>query len=205
MNGQKPRIAIYGGSFNPPGLHHEEIVKRLAGLFDKVLIVPCGSRPNKPLNVISGEHRKAMTELAFTNGVINRIEFDFTDLDSNEFTPTYDLHERYQKQFPDAELWYVVGGDIVKGGTTYESEIQKTWKRGDEVWRTLNFVVITHENCVIRKSDLPPSAYSIELTSSVLKGRSTLIRERITQGQPIDGLVSSKVAEYIQSNSLYRI
>ena len=43
------RIALFGGSFNPPGTHHREIAEMLARHFDEVRIVPCGPRPDKPL------------------------------------------------------------------------------------------------------------------------------------------------------------
>ena len=41
------RIAVFGGSFNPPGKHHRLIAELLAKDFDKVLVVPCGPRPDK--------------------------------------------------------------------------------------------------------------------------------------------------------------
>ncbi len=43
LSRERPRLAIYGGSFNPPGLHHLEIVLSLLEWFNEVVIIPCGS------------------------------------------------------------------------------------------------------------------------------------------------------------------
>ena len=42
------RIAVFGGTFNPPGLHHRAIAIELSKHFDEVVIVPCGPRDDKP-------------------------------------------------------------------------------------------------------------------------------------------------------------
>ncbi|MDB6137426.1 MAG: ppnK, partial [Verrucomicrobiaceae bacterium] len=60
------RIALFGGSFNPPGLHHQRIALALLARFDEVLVVPCGPRSDKSsTNMLPPVYRAAMTGMAF--------------------------------------------------------------------------------------------------------------------------------------------
>lgn len=201
---RKRRIAVFGGSFNPPGLHHEEIVRRLAESFDVVLIVPCGIRSDKPsTESVPPKIRKTLVTMAFQG--LPRVEFDFSDLDENAFTPTYALHDRYRERFPDAELHYVVGSDLVRGGGRGRAEIQRSWVNGKEVWEDLRFAVIGHPKSKALRQDLPPRSTYYYLDNPLfMMGRSRLIRERIESGEPIDGLVSAEVARLIARKKLYR-
>ena len=60
------RLALFGGSFNPPGLHHRQIAETLARHFDEVIVIPCGPRPDKPItNDVEPIHRAALADLTF--------------------------------------------------------------------------------------------------------------------------------------------
>ena len=74
------KIAVYGGSFNPPGLHHRHIVQELCRHFDSVLVVPCGPRPEKPSNdSIPPVYRAAMADVIFSG--LPQVEVDLFDLE----------------------------------------------------------------------------------------------------------------------------
>jgi nicotinic acid mononucleotide adenylyltransferase len=53
------RIVIFGGSFNPPGLHHRKLAMALAERFDQVIILPCGSRPDKETSGLISDEDQA--------------------------------------------------------------------------------------------------------------------------------------------------
>lgn len=198
----KRRIAIYGGSFNPPGLHHREVAEELAKRFDLVVVCPCGRRRDKPsANLVSLEHRKEMARMAFDGLPNTRI--DPYDLENDTYTPTYYLQERYEKIFEDAEIWHVVGTDLVAGGRDGDSDIEKNWTYGKIIWQTLNFVVVRRLGYAILPDDLPPSSELLEFQRLV--GSGTMIRELIKQNEPIDRLVLPEVAEYIKKHGLYRL
>lgn len=62
------KIALFGGSFNPPHLTHRKIVEILAYLFDGVKVIPCGPRPEKlTTNDIAPIHRAVMADLTFSD------------------------------------------------------------------------------------------------------------------------------------------
>src|SRR3712207_6078098 len=103
-------IAVYGGSFDPPGLHHRRIVDELRQHFDHVVVVPCGPRPDKRAGC-DPVHRAALTDLAF--GGLGRVEVDLFELEQATFTRTHALDRRYAGR---GEVWHVVGTDLVAGG-----------------------------------------------------------------------------------------
>lgn len=196
----KKRIVIFGGSYNPAAKHHILIAQKLGQKFEKVVILPCSSdRKDKVLAAVSDLQRKEMAKLAF--GGLTNVELDLSDLDGGVFTPAWKLQEIYQQKFPDAQIWHVVGGDIIVGGRDCNSEIHRIWDKGNEIWGNLNFAIITRPGYVVEKQDLPPSSELIQIEG--IFGSATMVRERIARGEFIDDLVIPEVAKYIAENSLY--
>ena len=188
------KIAIYGGSFNPPGIHHKEIILSLLslGIFEYVMVIPCGQRNDK--NMVSSDKRREMIELAFSNipgCIINNL-----NLDLNIFTSNY----RYEKIFGClGELWHVIGSDLMVNAHKKESLIQKKWENGEWIFNNLNFVVIKRPGFDFKDIDLP---FKNTVFSPEIKGSSTDIRNTINMtgvNYEVDGLVLS----YIKNNKLY--
>lgn len=197
----KMRIAIFGGSFNPAGKHHQEIVARLAEEFDKVIVVVCGSsRSDKnSVKAISNKNRAAIASIAF--GGIKSVELDFHDPEHDTYTPTYQLEERYATKYPEAEIWHVVGTDLVCGGRDKNSQIQKSWQRGQEIWESLKFYIIARPGYELSPGDIPPVSKVCEIQK--IFGSGTMIRKMIKNHEDTSSLVSEDVLSYIQDNHLY--
>ncbi|TDU69348.1 nicotinate (nicotinamide) nucleotide adenylyltransferase [Prosthecobacter fusiformis] len=191
------RIALFGGSFNPPGQHHSVIAQRLASEFDQVRVIPCGPRPDKPVtDSIPAVYRAALADLTFGN--LPGVTVDLFDLEQASFTPNWDLQSKYEGQ---GEVWHVVGGDLITGGGTGQSLIQRTWKNGQELWESARFVVLTRPGYVIEPSDLPPNSLVFETD---VPGSSTLIRENLSKGRSVEGLLAPRAQAYIGRYGLYR-
>ncbi len=198
--GKVKRVIIYGGGLNPSALHHLRIVTRLNQISDEVIVVPCGSgRKDKLLLAVLDAQRADMAKLTFKD--LPNVRLDLFDLEDGSFTPTWKLQEKYQQEFPDAQIWHVIGGDIVTGGSTRNSEIHRVWDRGNEIWGSLNFIVINRPGYKVERDDLPPSSELIEIDN--IFGSSTMIRERRIKGESISDLVTPEVEEYINVHGLY--
>ena len=200
----KPRVYLYGGSFNPPGLHHEEIVRcasRFLNRYDKLFIVPCGRRSDKKIfEHLEERHRIELCLRAFSS--IPRVEFDFTDLKEHTYTNTYDLNERYESLFPNHQISHMIGADLIAGGEQGKSEIQRSWHLGKIIWHLFHFVVFDRTNIAWNFTDLPPHALLVQTNRS---GSSTQIRLNIKRNQSISPLVSPSVHLYIEEYQLYRL
>jgi len=194
---KRPRIALFGGSFNPPGNHHRAIARWLVKQFDQVLVIPCGPRPDKPsTNEIEPIYRAAMVDMTFRG--MEKVQVELFDLERESFSRTYELIEKYEAQ---GEIWNVIGTDLIRGGANEESVIQREWSSGKELWKTGNFVVVTRPNTAFDKKDLPPHNVLLEIGE---KGSSSHIREAIFHGQVVDEDLTPEVRRYIARHGLYR-
>ena len=109
------RIAVYGGSFNPP---HPALVRaaRLAYAAlapDKLLVIPAADPPHKSLAAGSPppEERFELTKLAFRD--FPEAEISDMELRRGGESYTSDTVEELAREYPGAELWLVIGTDML--------------------------------------------------------------------------------------------
>jgi nicotinic acid mononucleotide adenylyltransferase len=190
------QIAVFGGSFNPPGIHHREAVIKLREVFPLVIVVPCSSHRTDKTTLSQGSdwHRKEMCQKTF--GDIPGVQFDFVDLESGHYTRTWRFLDRYKHL---GEVWLYVGSDLLIGGRDNNSVIQREWERGVWLWQHGNFAVSYRSGYSINELDLPPNAVTV---AAGIKGSSTEIRQAIAEQNTITGVVP-EVAEYIRQYRLY--
>lgn len=193
-----PRIALFGGSFNPPGIHHRRVAEALVPHFDQILVVPCGPRPDKETTGdVEPIHRAALTDIAFRD--MPKVEVDLFDLEEACFTPNDALGERYADR---GEIWHVVGSDLVAGGGRGASPIQAHWHDGQRMWETLRFCVVSRAGYPLQEGDLPPHSEFLEIDCEE-SGASEEIREHIFRREPYAALVLPRVMNYIERYGLY--
>ncbi len=192
-----PRIAVFGGSFNPPGIHHRRITEALSEQFEEVVVFPCGPRPDKPSTAeVDPVFRATMADLCFAD--LPRVEVCLDDLEQGHFTRTHELQERYATK---GEVWHVIGSDLVAGGANRHSFIHRVWQHAEELWQTLNFIVIARPGFEIRPADLPPKSRVMPLD---IPGSSSVVREHIFHRESIGHLVPPVISDYIDRYGLYR-
>lgn len=191
------QIAVFGGSFNPPGKHHRRIAEILAEHFDEVLVVPCGPRPDKPpTQAVAPVHRAVMCALGFAG--LDRVTLEPFDLERERFTPTWRLEQRFAGR---GRLWHVVGADLVAGGGGGRSEIQRSWQRGRQLWSELRFAVVKRPGHDLDPADLPPQHRVFEAEA---EGSSTAVRQRLAAGGAAGEALLPAVAAYVERHRLYR-
>lgn len=196
----KKRIAVFGVSADPPAFHHKVIVETLAEqdpFFDRVIVVPCGPRPDKrTVENLDPIHRATMLDMTLRN--IRNTRIDLFDLEHATFTRTRELDELYRKE---GELWHVVGADWVVGGARGRSNIHRVWEHGKELWKTLRFAVLTRKGFELSPADLPPHSHVVRTD---IEGSSTDIRSAVWNHESIAGLVMNEVEDYIIGKGIYQ-
>ena len=109
------RIAVYGGSFDPPHLGHVEAAKSAARSLapDRFLIIPAGTPPHKALAQDSPtpEQRMELCRLAFSE--VPGAELSDMELRREGKSYTYDTVRQLRTEYPDAELCLVIGTDML--------------------------------------------------------------------------------------------
>ena len=111
------KIGVYGGTFNPPHLGHVTAARAVSELLklDKLLFIPAGLPPHKPLpeGTPSPEQRLEMTRLAAEQTVLgDRVETLDLEILREGRSYTSETLELLRQQYPDDELWLLMGTDM---------------------------------------------------------------------------------------------
>ena len=120
------KIALFGGSFDPVHLEHTRYAQaaRDALAADKVIVLPAGIAPHKQWGAVaSGEERLAMCRIAFAPYPWAEVS-DFEVREQGK-SYTYLTCRHFAALYPDAELYFLVGEDML--------EDFFTWKNPDDI------------------------------------------------------------------------
>ena len=154
-------IALFGGSFDPPHIGHEAIVKALLNFKDieKVVVMPTYLNPFK-----SSSHAPSRLRLKWLNKIFatyERVEVNSYEVDLEKKVPTIQsvqyLLSRYKK------VYVVIGADNLSSLTK--------WTRYNELKKIVTFIVVTRA-----KIDIPADMLRLEVDESI---SSTNLREHV--------------------------
>jgi nicotinate-nucleotide adenylyltransferase len=190
------KIAIFGGSFNPPHLGHAAVVSAIIShkLADEIWLMPAPSRLHKPIPMVA-ENRMAMTKLfiedLFQNSPILVLATDFEIKHSKELT-SYQSKIKLEQEFPGNEFIFIFGTDVLP--------FISSWPDGSKFITTSKIIAIDRPGT--KHLQLPAN---ITLLSEYDKKdtSSTKIRSAIHQKQDASGFLTPSVLKFIQDKNLY--
>jgi nicotinate-nucleotide adenylyltransferase len=181
------RIALYGGSFNPPHLGHE-----LAGLYvletagvDELWLMPTFQHPfDKALEPF--EDRLAMCRLAAA-ALGPRARVTDIERELGDESRTLRTVRALQARHPEHQFALVIGADLVAETAT--------WYGAEELRATVPFVVVGRAG-----HSAGPGARAVVEMPAV---SSTEIRRALAAGEPVLGFLSRAVLDYIYARGLF--
>ena len=197
------KIAIYGGSFNPPHIGHAEAARAACEALkpDKFLIIPTSTPPHKELekNSPSPEQRLEFCRLAFAD--IPGAEVSDLELRREGKSYTADTVDELREEYPGAEICLVMGTDMFLSF--------KTWYRWQYMLACCTLAVLSREDFDRREIERFKQELERENEASViiiphtpLPMSSTEIRGQLRLGLGADEL-SQPVYECIIRNGFY--
>jgi len=194
------RIGLLGGTFDPIHVGHlvAAVNARDALRLDRVLMVVANEPWQKvgERSVTPAAERLAVVEaaVASTPGV----EASAIEIERGGASYTADTVEELARRGPRAEIYLVVGADVVSG--------LDAWERVDAVRSSVTLVVVNRPGSAA--VDLGPEgpvaswrAAAIEIPA--LEISSTDLRERAATGRPLDFLVPEAAIRVIRERGLY--
>lgn len=199
----KKVIAVFGGSFNPPINSHVLLAKQIiekSNIVEKLIFVPVSTNYQKS-KLENDEHRYNMLKLICENE--DKLEVSNIELiqDKQLYTiQTLDLlKEQYGKEY---EIWFVMGTDNLK-------EVD-TWNSPERLLKEYKIIVLEREDDkleeLIQKNKLlakyKESLIKIEGIDKIFLS-STMIREKLKNGEEIEKFIDKNVLQYIKENKLY--
>ncbi|MEK7819285.1 MAG: nicotinate (nicotinamide) nucleotide adenylyltransferase [Bacteroidota bacterium] len=186
------KIAIYGGSFNPPHNAHLEIAKKSIELLsiDKVIFVPTNISPHKieNENIVSGIQRLEMLSLLI--GLTKKIEISDYEIQNHGISYTIETLKYFSKIFPTDELFLIIGEDNLTD--------LNSWKDILEIKKLVKYIVVPRDN-----EELKNSSDCIILNIKPIDISSSKTRKYILEGKDTSKMIPSDVNDFIKKNKLY--
>ncbi|MEO8121327.1 MAG: nicotinate (nicotinamide) nucleotide adenylyltransferase [Rhodoferax sp.] len=194
------RIGVFGGAFDPPHAAHRALVQAaVTGLqLDELRILPTGQAWHKARDLSPAHHRLAMAQLAFAD--LPRVVVDPRETERSGPSYTVDTLREFKAQWPDAELFLIMGED--------QARALPTWHEWPEVLRLAIICVAEREDVTGATPPFiapqPHESRFRRLQMPVMPVSATDIRTRIAAHQCVAPLVFEPVARYIDDHHLYQ-
>jgi nicotinate-nucleotide adenylyltransferase len=177
------RIAVYGGSFNPPHRAHAQVASWLvsADVVDQVWLVPVFH------HAFEGVHGKLLApyaqRVAWCAAMAGALggQVVVSDVESKLSAPSYtiDTLQYLSMAHPEHHFRLVVGADILTQTSGW-----KSWDR----------IVEDHLPIVVGREGYSPSDRVLEGVPTFPAVSSTEVRSRLSKGESVDDLVTPEVA-----------
>ena len=195
------KIAIYGGSFDPPHKGHKLLAENLASVCgaEKVIIIPTALSPFKNSSSATAEDRLDMCKLFFKEDL-----FQISDIEIKRGGKSYtvDTLTQIKEENPDAELFLFMGDDML---LSFDK-----WYCYQEILRLATIV------CACRTENLEELQNMKSFVKNVLKAEdsviicesvpfeisSTEIRSSLKDG--VNKGLSEEIYNYIAAKGLYQ-
>ncbi len=194
------RIGLFGGTFDPVHTAHltlaHSAVHDLA--LDELRWIPAGRPWQKSRQLAEPHHRAAMIGLAISDPQLGDPLFKLESCELDREGPSYtvDTVLELQRQEP-GETWFLIIGQDQHAG-------MHTWYRWRDLLPKVSLAVAMRPGASL-KVDLQVLEFGfIRLKMPPDELSSTLLRDRLAEGQSITDLVPPAVAGYIDSHRLYR-
>ena len=183
------RIGLFGGTFDP--VHHghlllaRDCVEKIQ--LDRLVFIPNTISPHKEsLTSAPGPLRLEMLQGA----VAGEPHLEVDDLELRRGGPSYAIEtvEEYERRFPEAELFYLIGEDNIAK--------LPTWRRYAELMQRVKFVALSRRGEV--------GGHPFPLVQRDVEISATEVRMRVAKGASVRYLVPKEVLEVIERENLYK-
>jgi nicotinate-nucleotide adenylyltransferase len=196
------RVGIFGGTFDPVHVGHlvAAVNARAALDLDTVLLVVANVPWQKigDRTISDADDRLAMVAAAAASA--DGIEASAIEIERGGSSYTADTLADLSRDDPDAELFVIVGADVVGG--------LDAWERVDEVRTGATLVVVNRpgSDASAMLGPLQSEGWRVEaIEVPALEISSTDLRERARTGRPLDYLVPEGAIAVIRDRDLYAL
>lgn len=191
------KIGIFGGSFDPIHIGHAIIAQHIigSGEVDQLWMMV------SPVNPLKADKQRQVTDsdrLRMVEMVTRPMEG--VETSAFEFTmprPSYtiDTLNALQEKFPDDDFYLVIGAD--------NWVVFDRWRNNEEILAKYHLLVYPRLGYeVVIPEQLCERVRLVE--APVIELSSTMVRERLAQGQSVRYHVPDNVLEFIENNHLYQ-
>lgn len=188
------RIGLFGGTFDPPHVGHlvTAVNVRHSLALDEVILmvnnVPWQKEGTR--EITPADERLAMVSAAVAD--VPGLRAGTLEIELGGFSYTADTLAELARRNPGAELFTIVGDDAAAG--------LLSWERYAEVLELSTMVVVDRPGAPVVLSD---EVDWVRVEVPRLEVSSTDLRERFTDGRPLDYLITEPVLDVIERRQIY--
>jgi nicotinate-nucleotide adenylyltransferase len=202
-------LGLFGGRFDPVHRAHVAMAQAAANqlALSEVRWLVTAAPVHKPA-VASPAQRLEMVRLALESLEDTRMVADDREItlaQGGNANPTWVTIESIQRDFPSRPLVWIMGEDQLQAFTT--------WHRWEWLLQNMSLAVCTRPKVVGATSSsannhlplahAPAGASILPVAFAADSVSSSQVREAISRGLPIDGLVPKAVAKFISTHPVY--
>jgi nicotinate-nucleotide adenylyltransferase len=189
------KLGVLGGTFDPVHVGHlvAAVNARHALELDRVLLVvanvpwqKAGARAVTP-----APDRLAMVQAAVDD--VDRVEASDLEIVRGGESYTVDTLRELRALYPGADLYLIVGADLV-------GELD-SWERSDELRELASLAVVSRPGAVVNQQVRGWRVANISIP--MIDVSSTELRARVADGRPLDFLVPAGALRLIRQRGLY--
>jgi len=198
------RVMVFGGSFNPPHLAHQQIVRAVlkANLADQVWYLPVGTH-DFGKQVLSAKHRLAMLELILPQaGEVNygRVRIENCELKRAGVSHSADTLDYLAARYPQHQFSFLIGSDNLEKLHLWQDQRGRDFHYLIDhypvyVYPRANYAFEPFYQGLIALKDLP----RVEISS-------TQVRQALETGvsdEVLKPFLAIEVINYLRDNQLY--
>jgi nicotinate-nucleotide adenylyltransferase len=192
---QQLRIGLFGGSFDPVHWGHIKLAcaakKELQ--LDKIFFIPAKIPPHKMQKKLSSA-KKRLEMLRMAIAPYPCFFISLFELKQPHTTYTYQTVACFRKRYPNAALFFIIGGDSL-------NELS-TWKNIGHLLTCCTFVAGKRAGVQYIAPRCPSASVQL-LETPLPKVSSSEIRQKVREGKSIHRLVPPAIERYIKEHKLY--
>ena len=198
------KIGILGGTFNPIHNGHLLLAEQARCFYglDQVLFIPSGcSYMKRQEEILPGEIRFQMVQLAIADNPYFCVSDMEIVREGNSYT--CETITRLHAQYPEDELYYIVGAD-----TLFQMEF---WKNPEQIFTQCITAAPVRQgredSALMLQAKSLASRYRADIRfmpSLHVEISSTLVRDHLQKGTSVRYLVPERVRSFLEKNGYYR-
>lgn len=193
----REKVALFGGGFNPVGLHHEEIARIVWKQTElPTWMMPCYQhRFSKNSSLISPDHRfNLIVEASMGCEIIKPFDWEIRNRHNGSM---FETMNKLVNEYPNIDFHIVIGIDNA-------NIIEKEWDRGNFLIEQFPFIVLKRKNVEETANwykslqhkviDFENSTSSSDIRNAIMKGNFDFAKSKL----------HPKVWNYIIEHNLYK-
>ena len=187
------RIAVFGGTFDPPHIGHIAAAKSVRKIcnIDKMMFVPCCQTRNKH-PAASAESRYDMVKASVSE--MNWCEVSRLEIERGGMSYTSDTLEQIKSDNPSSEIFMVVGSDVA-------SQLN-IWEKSASI-KDLACVIVVERHGEAGLTMLDGWRFR-HVKADVPNISSSQIKCMLSEGMSVEVFLPSGVLDIINERKLYR-